>query len=108
MKTTVSIFVLCAFIAFAQSKPAPQDVPPVTAALNRPFFNVFSAVADTANVAITGITNTGSNVVKSVAENTEHFIDSTAEMLTNRVNTVAENFRTIMSRPMAVLTLFTV
>lgn len=96
MKTSVSIFVLCAFVAFVQSTPVPQDVAPVEAAVvTNPIYGAFSAAANTANVALSGLANTGLNVAKTVAENTGRFIDNTA----NAMNNAAHTLSSTLTRP---------
>lgn len=101
MKIAVSIFVLCAVIAFVQSTPVPQEVevPAEAAAPNRPLLNVISAAADTASLAFNGLANTGLNVVKSVAEGTSKVIGSAAGAMTTGINTAAQTITSTLSLP---------
>lgn len=97
MKTTVSIFVLCAFVAFVYSSPIPQDAEP--AAPSRPFLNAISAPFNTASIAFSGFANTGREVAKSMAENTGKFIDNTADSMAHRIETAAHAFSAGINRP---------
>lgn len=103
MKTTVSIFVLCAVIAFVQSTPVPQsvEVPAEAAAPTRPILNALSAAANTANVAFTGLANTGLNVVKSVAEGASQVVGSAAGAMTTGINTAAQTITSGLTLPFA-------
>lgn len=98
MKTTASIIVLFAVVAFVRSTPLPQDAA-AEVAPNRPLFNAFSAAANTANVAFEGLTNTGFNVAKTVAENTGRFIDNTAGAMSNGINSAAHSITSGLTRP---------
>lgn len=87
MKTIVSIFfVLFAIVAFVHSTPLPQggivaeveQAAEAEATPNRPVLN-----------AINGLANTGISVVKSVAENTGRLIETSAQSMTNGINSGA-------------------
>lgn len=96
MKTTASIIVFFAVVAFVRSTPLPQDA---EVAPSRPLFDAFSAAANTANVAFSGLANTGFNVAKTVAENTGRFIDNTAGAMSNGINSAAHSITSGLTRP---------
>lgn len=99
MKISGSILVLCAIVALVHSTPVPDE----PSAHFRPILNYFTSIVDTANYAITGIRDTGFNVVERAADNTRSFIDNSADLLTNRMNTAVENFRATIAAPLNLL-----
>lgn len=97
MKTIVSIFfVLFAIVAFVHSTPLPQEqivaeveqAAAAEATPNRPVLN-----------AIAGLTNTGMNIAKSVAETTGRLIEGSAQTVTSGINTFAHGFSETINRP---------
>lgn len=97
MKTIVSIFfVLFAVVAIVHATPLPQDgliaevqqAAEAEATPNRPVLN-----------AISGLANTGINMVKTVAQNTGRLIEDSAQTVTQGINTAAHTFNQAINLP---------
>lgn len=102
MKKYLSVFVLCALIAFVNSSPLPQDADTAESERsepNRPIYNAISSAASQANQAFGDFTNSGLAVAKRAAESTGKFIDSTAQSVTNGINSAAHRLSDGINKP---------